>query len=153
MGNKGDIRVMAIASEGGHWVQLQRLRSMFDRYSTYYVSTNGDLGDAYNCSNFFTVKDCNFQTKFRMIICFLQVLILFVKIRPTHVITTGAAPGFFAVVVAKVFGIKSVWIDSIANSEELSKAGCYAGYFASLWFTQWPELSSEKGPMYIGKVL
>ena len=75
------------------------------------------------------------------------------KEKPDLVISTGAAPGGLALYLAKRSGIKTVWIDSIANAEELSLSGQKAGAFADLWLTQWPELAREDGPHYKGSVL
>ena len=69
------------------------------------------------------------------------------------VITTGAAPGFFALRLGKLMGARVVWLDSIANASALSLAGQKAGKHADLWLTQWPELASEDGPDYRGSVL
>ena len=45
------------------------------------------------------------------------------RLRPDVVITTGAAPGYFAVRIGKLLGARVVWVDSIANAEELSLSG------------------------------
>jgi hypothetical protein len=69
------------------------------------------------------------------------------------VITTGAAPGYFAVRIGKLLGARVVWVDSIANAEELSLSGQKAGSFVDLWLTQWPQLARECGPKHFGNVL
>jgi UDP-N-acetylglucosamine:LPS N-acetylglucosamine transferase len=73
--------------------------------------------------------------------------------RPHVIITTGAAPGFFGILVGRLLGAKTIWIDSIANAEELSLAGRKAKRWADHWLTQWPELAREEGPHYIGSVI
>jgi cellulose synthase/poly-beta-1,6-N-acetylglucosamine synthase-like glycosyltransferase len=72
---------------------------------------------------------------------------------PHKVITTGAAPGFFAVRLGKLLGAQCCWLDSIANAERLSLSGERAGPVADLWLTQWPGLASPHGPHYQGAVL
>ena len=66
---------------------------------------------------------------------------------------TGAAAGFLMCFWGKIFGAKVIWIDSIANVDELSMAGQMAGKFADLWLTQWPHLARADGPEYAGAVL
>ena len=78
--------------------------------------------------------------------------IIFTK-RPDVVISSGAAPGLIAIMLGKMVGAKTIWIDSIANAEELSLSGKKAGAFADLWLTQWPNLVQPTGPQYQGRVL
>lgn len=145
-------RVLAVASEGGHWVQLLRLRPAFDGMELHYVSTKPDY--ALDVSgNFHRVIDANRWSKWRVARMFLQVLWVILKVRPTHVVTTGAAPGFAALMWGRLLGARCIWIDSIANSEELSGSGVQAKRFAHVWLTQWEHLSKPEGPHYWGGVL
>ena len=49
-------------------------------------------------------------------------------------------------------GAKTGWVDSVANAEELSLAGKKVSKIADVWLTQWPEVASEDGPLYKGRV-
>ena len=42
--------------------------------------------------------------------------------------------------LARLVGARTVWVDSIANAEELSLSGQKASRIATLTLTQWPEL-------------
>ena len=74
-------------------------------------------------------------------------------VRPDVVISTGAAPGYFALRLGKMLRAQTIWLDSLANVETLSQAGEMAGPYADLWLTQWPELAGDAGPSYDGKVI
>lgn len=145
-------KILAVASDGGHWVQMRRLAKAFDGNEVVYVSTN--IGRKVEVDEkFYTVTDANFNQKIKLILLFIQMLILFIKERPDVVISTGAAPGFFAIVIGKLFRAKTLWLDSIANGEELSKSGNHVSRWADEWLTQWEPLSTKNGPFYKGKVL
>jgi UDP-N-acetylglucosamine:LPS N-acetylglucosamine transferase len=74
--------------------------------------------------------------------------------RPRTVVTTGSLPCCIGLMVAKfVFRRRTIWIDSIANSEKLSSSGRLAARFADVCLTQWPKLASANGPQYWGAVL
>ena len=60
---------------------------------------------------------------------------------------------FFGVFFGRLLGARTIWVDSIANADELSLSGRKAGRFAHLWLTQWPELARAQGPHYQGAVL
>ena len=75
------------------------------------------------------------------------------RVRPDAVITTGAAPGYFALRLGRLFGARTIWIDSMANAEELSLSGQKARRHADLWLTQWEHLAKPDGPQFLGSVL
>jgi len=102
---------------------------------------------------FYVIPDCNRSQKLRTIWCALAILFLLVRVRPDVVISTGAAPGYFALRFARWIGSETIWVDSIANAEELSMAGRIVGPYANLWLTQWQHVASDGGPLYRGSVL
>ena len=82
-----------------------------------------------------------------------QIAWLLVREWPDVVISTGAAPGYFAIRFAKILGRRTIWIDSIANVEKLSMTGALVGPYADLWLTQWIHLARPQGPYFMGAVL
>jgi UDP-N-acetylglucosamine:LPS N-acetylglucosamine transferase len=146
-------KLLAIASGGGHWVQLMRLRPAFEGLETVYLTVNRgyakDVGDA----RLHVVTDASMWTKLKLVRSALQVFWIVLKERPDYVCSTGAAPGYFGLIAGKLVGARTVWIDSIANGEQLSLCGRKIGPFADLRLTQWPELARENGPKYMGSVL
>lgn len=145
-------KVLAVASEGGHWIELQRLIPAFEKQTVRFVTTNADLAKQTQHKTEIVV-DANLKGKIKLLIMFTQMLIIVIKYRPNVVISTGAAPGFAAILWGKLLGAKTIWIDSIANAEELSKSGRNVKKIADVWLTQWEHLASQEGPLYKGKVL
>lgn len=145
-------KILAIASKGGHWLQLLRLQQVWSDQEVFFVCNDPQLRDQVAGHKFSTVMDASMDKKFRLIVQGIQVFWTVMRIRPDLVITTGAAPGYFAVLCGKCIGAKTVWVDSIANAEELSLAGKKVGKFADIWLTQWPELALPEGPHYQGQV-
>src|SRR5688572_23882609 len=90
------IKIVAISSGGGHWVQLLRLRPAFADCDTTFVTVKegyrADVGDAV----FRTVPDANRWDKWRLVRMAFSVLWTVLSERPDVVISTGAAPGYFA---------------------------------------------------------
>ena len=72
--------------------------------------------------------------------------------RPHVVISTGAAPGYLALRAGKLLGARTIWIDSVANVEELSLSGRMSSSVADLCLTQWPHLA-DGDVGYAGAVL
>jgi UDP-N-acetylglucosamine:LPS N-acetylglucosamine transferase len=84
---------------------------------------------------------------------FCQVFSIIAKRQPDVIVTTGAAPGLAAIVAGRVFGARTLWIDSIANGEELSGSGKLARRLANQCLTQWEHLAAKGSPAYWGAVL
>lgn len=154
--------IMAISSAGGHWVQLRRLRPAWKGMKVTYVTTDPGLRDVVMneavtesepAPGFQVILEANRWQKIRLLRQVFQLFYVFAKVRPDVVITTGAAPGYFAILLGKLFRARTVWIDSIANADELSLSGQKAGQVADLWITQWPDLATQDGPKFIGSVL
>ena len=134
-------------------MQLLRLRPAFEGARVSYVTTDRGYADDIAPARLFVVPDANRWNKLRLAIMALKILWVVARVRPHVVISTGAAPGYFAVRLGRFLGARTCWLDSIANSEELSMTGRIIEKHADLWLTQWPELSSADGPLYKGAVL
>ena len=143
---------MAISSAGGHWVQLMRLREAWNDLPVVYVSVHRELAREVGAP-FYYVPDANRWNKLRLVALVISVVWLVLRIKPQVIVTTGAAPGLLALVVGKLYGAKTIWIDSIANAEQLSMSGRIAKRFADSWLTQWAEVATPDGPYYQGSVV
>lgn len=144
-------KILAIASVGGHWIQLLRLKLLFDKYNTVYVSTRADFVTMVD-GKYYSVPDFNRSNMTGLFTAAQKLIGIYLKEKPDVVISTGAAPGLVGLIIAKCLGIRTVWIDSIANVEELSLSGRIASKFCSRVYTQWPNLAKGK-IVHAGNVL
>jgi exopolysaccharide biosynthesis glucuronosyltransferase PssD len=146
-------KILAVASAGGHWVQLRRVSPAFEGCDVTYVTVEKSYKDQVDGADFRVVLDATRWNKFKLLVMLLQILWIVVRVRPDVVISTGAAPGFFALRIGKLLGARTIWLDSIANIEVMSMSGQKIGPNASLWLTQWSHLAKEGGPEFKGSVL
>jgi UDP-N-acetylglucosamine:LPS N-acetylglucosamine transferase len=146
-------KVLAVASGGGHWVELQRLVPAFTGCDVVYVTTQLSYKPEVSASRFYVVKDASLWNKLGLIQMALMLAWIILKERPETVVSTGAAPGYIALYLGKLAGARTVWIDSIANVEVLSMSGRKIGKHVDLWLTQWPHLARPEGPHFCGAVL
>jgi len=146
-------KIMLVASSGGHWVQLNRLLPAFAGCELVFVTTEAKYASTVGDNRFYVVPDASRWNKFKVLWLAFLMLKNVLAVRPDVVVSTGAAPGFFAVLFGKKIGAKTIWLDSIANVEELSLSGKKAGPYADLWLTQWESLAALDGPHYVGAVL
>lgn len=146
-------KVLAITSGGGHWDEMMVLRQDFDGSDIVYANTFPGLAESSGITRSYLIKDCNRDTPLSIVMCLKDVYKVIRRERPDVIISTGAAPGLIAVIIGYVLGIKTVWVDSVANSMELSLSGRVAGKLADVWLTQWQHLSRPGGPRYWGSIL
>ena len=145
--------VMAIASGGGHWQQLMRLRPAFEGKRTSFVTTNADYAADVPGHDLSVVTDTNRDHPFKLLRLAFEMLIRVLRDRPDVIISTGAAPGILGIFFGRLLGAKTIWIDSIANAEQLSLSGRIALKVAHTALTQWPHLARSPGPEYHGSIL
>ena len=146
-------KVLAIASRGGHWIQLLRLRPAFSKIDVIYVTTDPAYKSMVDGAPFRVVCEATRDQKFRMLLLLVQIFWILLRERPTAIITTGAAPGYFAIRLGNWLGAKTMWIDSIANAEELSLSGRLASKHANITLPQWNHLASPGIAEYHGAVI
>lgn len=146
-------RLLAISSGGGHWVELLRLRPAFEGFKVTYATVGEGYRQSVDGADFRIVPNANRSEISSVVTAAVRILLLVLAVRPTVVVSTGAAPGYLAIFFGRLIGAQTIWIDSIANAEELSLSGQLAGNLADLWLTQWPHLSRVGGPEYRGTIL
>lgn len=146
-------RILAVASAGGHWVQLQRLRPALEGHDVAFVTTNAGYRSEAFPHRFHAVNDASRWNKLGLAQMALRIFLIVLRERPDVVITTGAACGYFAIRLGKLIGARTIWVDSIANIDEMSMSARLARRYTDLWLTQWPHLASSDGPRYVGAVL
>jgi hypothetical protein len=146
-------RVMVVASGGGHWMQMLRLRPAFEGLDVFYVGVRPMYRRDVTPADFYSVRDVSRLHKLALLATIAKLLWILLRERPAVVVTTGSAPGMLALRLGNLLGARCSWIDSIANVEEMSLSGCQVGKVADLWLTQWEHLSRPDGPRYEGSVL
>jgi UDP-N-acetylglucosamine:LPS N-acetylglucosamine transferase len=145
-------KVLALSSPGGHWVQLCRLIPAFKASDVIYACTYNKASELSDDDNYYIIGDISRDSIGRIFSVISGIVKILKKEKPTVIITTGALPGLIIILLGRLFGIKTIWLDSIANSEKISMSGKIASYLAHNCFTQW-EILADKRIKYIGRVI
>lgn len=145
--------ILLVSSGGGHWTQLLRVRPAFAGRQVVFASVRLSYSQDVPGERFVKIPDATRWDRMRLAWMTLRVFWLIITLRPSFVVSTGALPGYVALRLGKLLGARTVWLDSIANVEELSMSGARIGKYADLWLTQWPHLARDGGPSYRGAVL
>jgi len=154
MKQKKKQKILAIASPGGHWIQLNKICNPLEtQFNVIYVTPGAQYSSAKTQRKIINITDASASSKHKLIPLSFQLLWIFIKERPTAIISTGAAPGAIAFLIAKFLPIKTIWVDSIANVSVLSRSARMIKSHADLVLTQWQPLSDGKEIIYKGSIL
>lgn len=129
------------------------LRGGLEAYDVRFATTDSDIARQRGILDADTLPDCNQNTPFKALRCALSAFRVVLKHRPDVVISTGAAPGYFCLLAGRMLGAKTLWIDSVANGEELSMCGKLSRRTAHECLTQWEHLADGASVKYRGAVL
>ena len=128
------------------------MRAAFEGCEVHYASTRAACRRDVEPAPFHLIPDASRWDKWAAMKSALSISWLLLRVRPDVVLSTGALPGYLALRVGKLLRARTIWVDSIANAEELSMSGRHAGKVADLWLTQWRDLAVAGGPSYAGSV-
>jgi UDP-N-acetylglucosamine:LPS N-acetylglucosamine transferase len=154
MANARERKVMAVASGGGHWVELRRILPAFEGLEVVYASVDASTDADLRPGRYYRIRNVSRRDPLGFFVIAWQLARIMRRERPDAVVTTGAAPGLMALVVGKLVArSRTIWIDSIASVETMSLSGRLARFVADAWLVQWVHLARPGGPEFWGAVL
>ena len=143
-------KVLFIASTGGHLDELMQLKGMFNDYDFHLITEKTKstlyLKDVYpNRVNYlvygtYTTLINKFIYPFKLLFNVFKSLILYIKIKPKYIVTTGTHTAGPMCLIGHVFGSKVIYIETFANSRTKSKTGRICYKFADFFVIQWQSL-------------
>lgn len=140
-------KVLFISSAGGHLSELLQLEKMFGSYDYHIITENtkstrslkNNYGKRINYLVFGT-KDHLFSYIFKFLYNCLVSLVLYLKIRPKYIVTTGAHTAVPMCYIGKIFGSKVIFIETMANSKTKTLSGKLIYPISNLFIVQWEEM-------------
>jgi beta-1,4-N-acetylglucosaminyltransferase len=148
-------RVLLVASSGGHLLELLELANQYQSHRRQWVTFDKPdargllIGESVTFA--YGPTNRHLGNLFRNLVLAFRVI---VRVRPDAVITTGAGVGVPFLYVARVFGKRAIYVESLARVDRLSLSGRLVYPVATDFFVQWPELSERyrKG-RYAGAIM
>jgi hypothetical protein len=147
-----DLKILAVASAGGHWVELLRLKPAFNGFDVKFMSTNKSFAKTVEGHQFYCVPEVSRWNKSKLFKVAYETSKVISIVKPDVIISTGAAPGMVSIIIGKLKGVKTIWVESMCHVEKISISGKIARFFADQTYTQWPHLASSK-ILYKGNIM
>ena len=139
-------KVLFISSTGGHLSELLQLQPLFKKYNTYLITekTKSTIGlkNKYKKVNYliYGTKDHKLSYIFKFLYNSFKSLILFIKIRPKVIVTTGTHTAVPICYIGKIFGSKIIFIETFANSKTKTLSGRLVYPIANTFIVQWKSM-------------
>ncbi len=76
----------------------------------------------------------------KLMVNFILATIIFLKERPTHIISTGAITVIPFALIGKIIGTKIIFIETFARIKDKTKTGKLMYKIADLFIVQWESL-------------
>ena len=140
-------KVLFISSTGGHFNELIQLKPLFKEYDYHIITEKNKMtawlkkeyGEKINFLVYGT-RIRIFEYIFKFIYNCLKSLILYIKIRPKYIISTGTHTAVPMCYIGKVFGSKIIFIETFANRNTKTLSGKMIYPIADLFIVQWEEM-------------
>lgn len=140
-------KILFISSTGGHLSEMMQLKSLFTKYDYHIITektkSNLSLKNKYkNHVNYlvYGTKDHFLTYPFKFIYNCFKSLILYIKIRPDYIITTGAHTAVPMCYLGKIFGSKIIYIETFANITTKTLTGRMIYPIADKFIVQWDSM-------------
>lgn len=144
------MRLLVVLGSGGHTKEMVRLVELLGSTFEYcyLVASDDDLsprkirfaGPVYAVIRPRWKDTALPMVVLRTVLCTIQSLAALIRARPHAIISTGPGPAVPASMLAKLLGIKVIYIETGSRVFALSSSGRILYRFADLFFVQWPEL-------------
>lgn len=140
-------KVLFISSTGGHFNEMMQLKPMFKNYD-YHIITEKDKSTCFLKEEYgekidylvFGTKDHIITYPFKFIYNCFKSLVLFIKIRPKYIITTGTHTAVPMCYLGKIFGSKIIFIETFANINTKTLSGRLVYPIANVFIVQWESM-------------
>lgn len=154
-------KVLFISSTGGHLSELMELKPLFSQYDYHIITEKTDttikLKDKYKGKINYLVygaRNYMFSYLFKFSYNIIKSLILYAKLRPDVIVTTGAHTAVPICYIGKFFKKKIIFIETFARVNSTSMSGRMINKIADVFIVQHPEMEKVyenavyKGALY-----
>jgi beta-1,4-N-acetylglucosaminyltransferase len=134
-------KICIVSSCGGHLTEIRMLLPIYSSYDHIYVLNDKAIlaNDMKDKTYFIThsERDWKFFKNLREAFSIIR------KEKPALLMSMGAGPIVpFSIVGRYIFGIQTIYIESIAGVEKPTLTGRIMYYLADFFYYQWPSLKS-----------
>ena len=136
-------KLLMIASSGGHLEEVLALRALGEKYETVLVTEKTQYGVKHWQDKLYLLPQVNrreIKSLIRYVGCFFKIFGILRREKPDAVLSTGAMIAYPALVLAKLMGIKTIFVECMFNVYDTTLTARLSYPFVDLFIVQWEEL-------------
>lgn len=135
------MKLLLVCNPGGHFATMYALRKFWSQHSRTWVTyRHFDTLELENQGEVVCwVLKQEAREGLRALINFVQAIGIIWRKRPELLISTGAGLAVPFIAAAKLLGVRTVFIESISRTRELSLSGKLVYPLVDELYVQWPE--------------
>lgn len=136
------MKICIVCSDGGHQTEMSQLMEAFEGHETFFITYNvlggRDLKKAYQLK---ILK----RNPLRYLSVTPTIIKILLKEKPDLIVSNGAEIAIPTLYIAKLFGIKIVFIESWCRINKPSATGRLIYPIADVFLVQWRQLLKKYG--------
>ena len=144
-----------ICSHGGHWTETLQIFAAFAGYDRFIATyTSPRAADVQQTGRAYFTRDIGRHPGRMLRACGWAAMVLR-KERPDVLISMGAEIAIPFFYLGKLFGCKTIFIESWCRVTSVSKTGKVVYHVSDVFLVQWPQLCAIAGKkaQYAGAIL
>ncbi|MEH1776889.1 MAG: PssD/Cps14F family polysaccharide biosynthesis glycosyltransferase [Nostoc sp.] len=138
------MKLMLVCTSGGHFATMSSLKSFWSLHERVWISDF--KRDTEILKKTEKVHWMPYQAPrdfFSLIVNFPKTFKIIRLEKPDAIISTGASLAINFAFIAKLLGIRFIYIESISRAKELSVSGKLVYLVCDEFYVQWPELCQK----------
>lgn len=139
-------KLLMVASSGGHLEEVLALKALKDRYETVLITEQTGYKVNFWQERTYLMPQVNrreLKSLVAYVGCFFKTWSILRKEKPDAVLSTGAMVAFPALLLAKLMGIKTIFVECMFNVDTPTTTGKLSYKFVDLFIVQWEEMLKE----------
>jgi UDP-N-acetylglucosamine:LPS N-acetylglucosamine transferase len=136
--------VALVANSGGHIIELRALEAAFREFDYFYITLKRQWTEQLQPAYFVTPPGTGRFQNLRYFCYLVRVMTVIPMImalrRPDCVVSTGAEVALPAFWIGKLFGARTVYVESVTRYEKLSRAARWVRPVTDVFLAQQPSL-------------
>lgn len=146
-------KLALVCTQGGHFEQLMNLEEFYNHYEHFWITNkNSQTISGLEKEKKYFMSMAHYKKPWTYVKHIPIITKIFIKEKPTHIISTGSGrTALIPFLLAKIFGIAFIYIDTFSRVNGYSKFGHFLLKLGHPVLTQWEHRDSKKA-IYIGAV-
>ena len=137
------MKICLVCSHGGHLTEILQLMEAFEGHETFFISY--DSVRTRQLERKYLLKNIIGKKPWRMASAAFSIFKILYKERPNLIASTGAEPAIPAFYFAKLFRIKTIFIESWTRVVQPTGTGRLVYPVSDVFLVQWERLLTKYG--------